>query len=63
MRLRDLVVLFDQIDELLIVLVQDVHLFLAEVLDIDQVVARSFDGGHEFVELELDSQGILVCAR
>src|SRR5688572_18344464 len=34
MRLRDLVVVFDQFGELLVVLVQDEHVLFAEVLDI-----------------------------
>jgi hypothetical protein len=41
------------------VLVQDAHLLFAEVLDIDQMVARAIDGSHDFVEFQLDSQRIL----
>ena len=33
---------------------------LSEVFDIDQMVACSFDGGHEFVEFQLDSQRVFV---
>ena len=49
-----------QVGELAVVFVQNAHIFLAEVFDVDQARAGALDGGDEFIELELNRQGFLV---
>ena len=42
---------------------EDGQVLLAEILDVDQPVARAFHRRHQLVELELDRQRVLVLRR